>query len=125
MVNMRGERVKQNGRFDCFFDLFCMDFTRKQMQICGGFSREFASHVHQTFTGLKKYAVEGQKVMKNLVLGVLIRVLVNVYEGYRKASHNFALSKKVCNGVVKQNDFASPFASLLAFCFTDGGFNDR
>ena len=120
MVNMCGEHVKQNNRFDCFFDLFC---NREQMQICGGFAREFASHVHQTFTGLKKYAVEGQNQAKNLVLGVLIRVLVNVYEGYRKASHNFALSEKVCKGVVKQNDFASPFASLLAFCFTDGVCN--
>lgn len=122
MVNMGGEHVKQNDRFDCFFDLFCM---REQMQICMDFSREFASHVHQAFTGLKKNAVEGQKVAKNLVFGVLIRVLMNVYEGYRKASHDFALSKKVCNVVVKQNNFASPFASLLAFCFTYGGSHDR
>jgi hypothetical protein len=117
---MCGEHVKQNRWFHCFFDLFCI---RKQMQICGGFTREFASHVHRMFTGLKKYTVEVEKRLKNLVLGALIRVLVNVYEGYRNASFNFALYENVRSGVVKQNHFASPFASLLAFCFTGGGWN--
>ena len=113
-----GEHVKQKAGKSPKFICFVKD---DKTNVFRGLGVNVLHNVHRSVHELNFYGRKALKGVKNMVRRLFMSEYMNVYEGYRSLIAIFALSLKRLLDEVKQNYFASPFASPFGVLLHCGG----